>query len=212
MGYGRMQANAPNTKQWALIQTDYNSALAHLAKIRAENGDSTNKEVVVAVLDTGVDSEHPDLVDVLIEGYDAVGEANGTDDTNGHGTHCAGIIASQVKTADLSPLGVASSVSVKIMPIKVLDANGAGGFQAIEKGVRYAMRASLKPDVLSLSLGASLDYSDFDDDKKTMVNQLFKDAIADGIIVVAAAGNEAVLWEGSVGTAAVFFLKQLVST
>ena len=144
MGYGRTQANAPNTKQWALIQTDYNSALAHLAKIRAENGDSTNKEVVVAVLDNSVDSEHPDLVDVLIEGYDAVGEANGTDDTNGHGTLC-GITASQVKTADLSPLGVASSVSVKIMPIKVLDANGAGGFQAIEKGVRYAMRASRSP-------------------------------------------------------------------
>ena len=146
---------------------------------------------MVAVLDTGVDAEHPDLQDILIEGYDAVGESNGTDDTNGHGTHCAGIIASQVKTEGTSPVGVASSANVKIMPIKVLGADGSGGFQAIEKGLRYAMRADPKPDVLSLSLGAGLDYADMDDDARQMVNSLFDLAINEhNMIVVVAAGNE----------------------
>lgn len=191
LGMNMMQTLNPNEKQWAFTQTDYTNALAHLATLRNEGSGASENEVVVAVLDTGVDSEHPDLVDVLIEGYDAVGSSNGTDDTNGHGTHCAGIIASQVKSTDLSPVGVASSVNVKIMPIKVLDANGAGGFQAIEKGLRYAMRADPKPDVLSLSLGAGLDYGDLDANTKLLVNELFNKAINDhNMIVVVAAGNE----------------------
>ncbi|SMF84636.1 S8 family peptidase [Pseudobacteriovorax antillogorgiicola] len=179
----------PHPEQWALEQTDFTAAMNYLSTIQGGASNRSN-EVIVAVLDTGVDSEHPDLQDILVDGYDAVGSSTGTDDENGHGTHCAGIIASQVKTAGTSPLGVASRVNVKIMPIKVLDQNGAGGFQAIEKGVRYAMRSSPKPEVLSLSLGAGLDYGDLDDQTKTLVNQLFKDAVDAGIIVIVAAGNE----------------------
>ena len=184
-------ALAPQENQWALSQTNYQGALDHLNTILSEGTDVASNQVVVAVLDTGVDSEHPDLQDILVEGYDAVGSSTGTDDENGHGTHCAGIIASQVKTAGTSPEGVATQRDVKIMPIKVLDSRGAGGFQAIEKGLRYAMRANPKPDVLSLSLGAGLEYDDLDEDTRLLTNQLFKEAIEEhNMIVIVAAGNE----------------------
>ena len=89
-------------------------------------------------------------------------------------------------------MGVATSKNVKIMPIKVLGKDGSGGFQSIEKGMRFAMRSNPKPDVLSLSLGVGLEYSDLDASAKTLVNELFRRAIEDhNMIVVVAAGNEA---------------------
>ncbi len=181
----------PQSDQWALLQTNYSGALDHLNTILNKGDGASDSEVIVAVLDTGVDKDHPDLQDILIEGYDAVGTDTGTDDENGHGTHCAGIIAAQAKTSDTSPEGVAAQRNIKIMPIKVLDSRGAGGFQAIEKGIRYAMRATPKPDVLSLSLGAGLEYGDLDEDTKKLSNELFKEAIEKyNMIVVVAAGNE----------------------
>ena len=80
--------------QWALKQTEYAAALEHLETIGQSASANAKDEVIVAVLDTGVDLQHPDLVDILVDGYDAVDSGVGADDENGHGTHCAGIIAS----------------------------------------------------------------------------------------------------------------------
>ncbi len=103
----------------------------------------------MAVLDTGVDLEHPDLKSILVPGYDAVDSGSGTQDENGHGTHCAGIIAAQKNSSD-SALGVAAMAGVKIMPIKVLGGDGSGGFQAIEKGILWAIEHGAH--VISMSL------------------------------------------------------------
>ncbi|MCA2960232.1 MAG: S8 family serine peptidase [Silvanigrellales bacterium] len=169
-----------NAKQWALAQTDFESA----SKVFKD----TTREVRVAVVDTGVDAQHPDLKDVLVPGYNALDGSSRTDDDNGHGTHCAGIIASQAKSGTQAPLGVAARANVKIIPIKVLSKDGAGSSDAIEKGIRWAVKQG-KADVLSLSLGGGLE---FETVKKNggLSNEVIKEALDAGVIVVVAAGNE----------------------
>lgn len=180
-----------NEDQWALRQTDYEAALTLFQEMYAKNkerGENLENPVIVAVLDTGANRNHPDLKDILVDGYNASGEgeASAWDDANGHGTHCSGIIAAR-KTSDQSPIGVATMANVKIMPVKVLGDSGSGGFQAIEKGIRYAMAHGA--EVISMSLGAGMEYEDA---KKqgSLVNQVMEEAIAKGIIFVIAAGNE----------------------
>jgi major intracellular serine protease len=179
-----------NSKQWAMEQNQLDEALALLGSIRAtENGArNDNEPIIVAVLDTGVDPNHPDLQGILLEGQDFTGEGIGSADENGHGTHCAGIVAA-TKTAAEGPLGVAAPINVKILPIKVLGKKGGGGFQAIEKGIRYAMMQNV--DVISMSLGAGLEFSDINSKSNPLSNALIKEAIDAGILVIVAAGNEA---------------------
>jgi subtilisin family serine protease len=180
----------PDQDQWALNQTEYDEAVAlftRMAAVKARNL-GTNP-VIVAVLDTGVAKDHPDLKDILVKGYNATGEGSKEDwnDENGHGTHCAGIIAAR-KTTGQSPVGVATMAQVKIMPIKVLGGSGSGGFQAIEKGIRYAMDQGA--EVISMSLGAGLEYEDVEK-QGGLINKVLQDAIDKGIIILIAAGNEA---------------------
>lgn len=169
-----------NEKQWALEQTDFEAA--------SKVFQNTTREVRVAVIDTGVDAEHPDLKDVLLPGYNAIDGSSRTDDDNGHGTHCAGIIASQAKGGANAPLGVAARANVKILPVKVLSKDGAGSSDAIEKGIRWAVKQG-KADVVSLSLGGGLE---FDTVKRNggLANQVIKEALDAGVVVVVAAGNE----------------------
>ena len=74
--------------------------------------------VIVAVIDSGIDSNHPDIASNLIAGYDFVENDNIPNDLNGHGTHVTGIIGAVGNNAT-GITGV--SWSVKIMPLKVLD-------------------------------------------------------------------------------------------
>lgn len=175
--------------QWAYKQTRFTEAMNLFDKLIEKKGhNKEGNEVVVAVVDTGVDKDHPDLKDILTEGYNALDGSNNADDDNGHGTHCAGIIAGQFKTAGESARGVASNVKIKIMPIKVLAKDGGGGFQAIEKGIRWAVLNNA--DVISLSLGGGVEFSDLSSEDKKLENAIINDAIDKKVIVVIAAGNE----------------------
>lgn len=189
---------SPHPDQWAYKQTDYEDAIALFERMMAVKKRDISDEgepVIVAVLDTGVNKNHPDLKDILVSGYNATDEGGkgDWDDENGHGTHCAGIIGAR-KTSDESPVGVATMANVRIMPIKVLGGSGSGGFQAIEKGIRYAMDKGA--EVISMSLGAGLEYDDVAK-QGGLANQVIADAVAKGIIVVIAAGNEACPLGGS---------------
>jgi subtilisin family serine protease len=170
----------PNAQQWHLKQTRFDDAVKIL--------NNTTKEVKVAVIDTGVDSEHPDLKDVMLPGYNAIDGSSNTNDKNGHGTHCAGIIAAQGNSGTKAALGVAARGNVKIVPIKVLGDDGSGSSEAIDKGIRWAVEKA-KVDVISMSLGGGLEYTDV---KKAggLDNPILKEAIAKGVIVIVAAGNE----------------------
>ena len=90
---------------------------------------------IVAVIDTGVDENHPDLTGNLVAGYDFVDNDSVPNDLSGHGTHVAGIIGASGNNAT----GVTGiNWSVKIMPLKVLDNNGEGTIADVIEAIDYA--------------------------------------------------------------------------
>ncbi|BEL12317.1 hypothetical protein Q0Z83_105080 [Actinoplanes sichuanensis] len=140
--------------------------------------ESTGSEVVVAVIDTGVDGAHPDLAGNVLTGYDAIDDTEGGDsDGNGHGTHVAGTVAA-VAGNDAGIAGIAPDA--KILPIKVLDANGSGYTSDTAEGIVWAVDNGAQ--VINLSLGSDT----ATDAEETAVAY----AIENGVTVVAAAGNE----------------------
>ena len=143
---------------------------------KGENFDGvTGVGAIVAVIDTGVDLDHPEFQGRITNGYDFVDNDNEADDGNGHGTHVAGTIGGANDGTGIT--GVAPNAL--IMPIRVLGNNGYGYTSDIISGVYWS--ADNGADVINLSLGGG-GYS-----------QAMADAIAYasdlGSVVVMAAGN-----------------------
>jgi serine protease AprX len=135
----------------------------------------------VAVLDTGVDSTHPALTGVVASQQDFTGEGIG--DLQGHGTHCAGIIASQ----DGNRRGIAPGVS--IFDLKILDQNSNTQANWAIAGIQGAVTAGV--DVASNSWGFSHANGAWVDPDGTCVLCTAADnAVAAGVVFVVAAGNE----------------------
>jgi thermitase len=150
--------------------------------------------VIVAVVDSGIDSTHPDLANKILRdaggivGYDAFMRARSeAKDDRGHGTHCAGIVAAQINNG-IGVAGVAgwdgnpatSDFSyVKLMPVKVLDHRGTGTTAALAEGITWA--ADNGADVISLSVGSTV----WSETRSSAVRY----ALQKGCVVVAAAGN-----------------------
>jgi serine protease len=130
---------------------------------------------VVAVLDTGLDMTHEDLRGQVLEGVDLV-DGGVMDDPNGHGTHVAGIIAA-VSGNKVGVSGVAPDA--KILPVRVLDADGIGDHEVIASGIVWAVDHGA--DVLNLSLGGSED--------SEVLRVAVGYAVSHGVVVVAAGGN-----------------------
>ncbi len=159
-----------------------------------------SREVLVAVIDTGVDYNHEDLKGNIavnaaelggktgvdddgngyvddVYGYDfSRNRGNGMDD-NKHGTHCAGIIGAEANGKGI--IGI--SPLVKILPVKFLTASGSGTTEAAIKSIKYAVDQGAQ--VLSLSWGGG--------GRSELLDQEIQRAIKKGVLVVAAAGNEA---------------------
>lgn len=133
--------------------------------------------VTIAVVDTGVDKDHPDLKDNLIEGYDFVNNDTDPDDDNGHGTHVAGIAAA-ITNNGIGIAGVAGGA--KIMPVKVLSAEGSGTSLQVYLGIVYAAKHGA--DVINLSLGASA--------PSQLIKEAIEYAVKNDVVVVAATGND----------------------
>jgi subtilisin family serine protease len=139
--------------------------------------------VKVAVLDTGADLDHVDLKDAIVAKKDFTGD--GVEDTNGHGTHCAGIIAARRNRVGF--VGVAPKAELLIG--KVLGNRGTGSFSWIAAGVDWAVRQ--KAHIISMSLGGP-----------ASSNELFEamhKALAKGVLIICAAGNEGSLFQNSIG-------------
>ncbi|RAL26421.1 S8 family peptidase [Thermoflavimicrobium daqui] len=150
-----------------------------LKKVNAEQawdvtrGSSTVK---IAIVDTGVDYNHPDLAGKVDKGYDFVNNDNDPMDQQGHGTHCAGIAAAVTNNA----AGIAGMApNVRILAERVLDANGSGTLADVADGITHAADAGAK--VISLSLGGS--------SGATTLQNAVSYASSKGAVVVAAAGN-----------------------
>ncbi|MHB8080483.1 MAG: S8 family serine peptidase, partial [Candidatus Krumholzibacteriia bacterium] len=135
--------------------------------------------VVVAIIDSGVDIDHPDLR--IVTGYDfGDGDTNPDDNSAapGHGTCCAGVVASKVNNG-LGTAGIAAACA--IMPLKVADSAGSMYFTAIQSALRYA--ADNGAEVASMSLGAAISSDAATDDAILY-------AYSAGVVILAATGNE----------------------
>ncbi|MFA5996027.1 MAG: S8 family serine peptidase [Patescibacteria group bacterium] len=170
----------------------------------AHTNSATGSGVVVAVVDTGVDYGHEDLIGNIwvnsdetpsnnidddvngyvddYYGYDFIGDSptnlvpdHDPMDDAGHGTHVSGIIAAVDNTTGV--IGVATQA--KIMPVKVLDGAGYGSDYTVAQGIRYA--ADNGANVINLSLGSTV--------SSTTLKSAIDYAVNAGVLVIAAAGN-----------------------
>jgi subtilisin family serine protease len=117
----------------------------HVQKIwHKSNGDN----VIVAVIDTGCDSNHIDIKENIINGYNVISQSNNFSDGNGHGTHVAGTIAAI--NNNLGVVGIAPKT--KIMPIKALSDNGSGSNNDVASAIDYAVENGA--DIITMSLGS----------------------------------------------------------
>jgi thermitase len=156
------------TQQWGLRQVEAPAAWALMS--------GASRQVVVAVVDSGVDPTQPDLQGALVPGADFADSSGSTADQYGHGTMVAGVIAARGDNGQ----GVAGVCwNCLIMPIKVLDANGSGTATSIAEGIRWA--ADHGANVINMSIVLSGPDAD--------VAAAIAYAHDKGVIVIAAAGN-----------------------
>lgn len=146
--------------------------------VKAEQGwdrSQGSSNVTIAIVDTGVSITHPDLAGKTVPGFDFVDNDNDPDDTEGHGTHCAGIAAANTNNG----IGMAGlAPNCRIMPVRVLGPGG-GTTAWVVSGITYAVDNGAK--VVSLSLGGG-----FPD---TALQDAGAYALSKGALPIAAAGN-----------------------
>jgi VCBS repeat-containing protein len=156
------------TDQWGLRKIGWDAV---------HEGSLPSGSAVVAVLDTGVDSSHPDLTHIVLPGTSFVAGADAAVDGNGHGTWMAGIVAAETDNA----LGIAGVgfAGVRILPVTVLAADGTGQDSDIIAGLVYAADAGA--DVILMAF-SNTGYS-------AALQAAARYAWSKGAILVAATGN-----------------------
>jgi thermitase len=133
-----------------------------------------SQSVVIAIVDTGIDSSHPDLASKVVGEYSVIGKS--ARDGFGHGTHVAGIAAAATNN-DIGIAGMCPNCS--ILSVKVLDDKGSGYLSDVASGITYAAAHGAR--VINLSLGGSTV-------SQTMRSALAY-AVANNALPVCAAGN-----------------------
>jgi subtilisin family serine protease len=191
--------------QWGLFNDGGKAgkAGADISAMRAWAVTKGSDQVVVAVIDSGVDYAHPDLVHniwtrpEIIKAYededlgtiddqhglDLVGDNGDPMDSNGHGTHCAGIIGAEGGNG----IGIAGvNWNVKIMPLRFMDGDGAGTTKDAIEAINYVIdrrRAGVNVRIISASWGSNA--------RSRALEDVIRKAYDEGILFVAAAGNDA---------------------
>jgi len=142
--------------------------------------------IIVAVIDTGIDTNHPDLKDRIIGGRNFTTDFQGNpdlfEDNNGHGTHVSGTIVASLNQQGVS--GVAPKA--KILGLKALTGEGSGNYDWIIAAINYAVKwrgpQNERVRVICMSLGGPVDVPE--------MHQAIQRAVQQEISVVVAAGNE----------------------
>ena len=182
------QQSAVSGQQSAKIEAEIEEHVTQVNAPQVWEQGYTGEGVLVAILDTGVNYEHPDLADHLWDGgsqfpnhgYNVYDGSTETMDNRGHGTHCAGIICGD-GTGD-KHTGIAPDVT--LMCVKTLNDNGNTNANAICAGMEFAVEHGA--DVLSMSLGiANSSVSD-----REMIRQTCVNTLQAGVIAAVAVGNE----------------------
>lgn len=136
---------------------------------------NTGIGIKIAIIDTGIDVDHPDLVDNIKGGYNATSKKKSYDDENGHGTHVAGIIAAVDN--EIGVIGVAHEA--ELYAIKALDSYGDGYVSNIIEGIEWCIENNI--DIINMSFGMGND--------SVLLHEAVHKASSTGIVMVAAAGN-----------------------
>lgn len=123
-GYGEDYVNAQDFNAWILTTVDSVDDLP---------------EIIIAVIDTGADSDHPMIADRLVPGYDFENNDSNPEDDHGHGTHVSGTIID------------GTLPNVKVMALKALDADGYGDEAKIANAMEYAVLQGCSGANMSLS-------------------------------------------------------------
>jgi subtilisin family serine protease len=140
-----------------------------------------SSKIIVAVVDTGVQTDHPDLSGKVLTGYNFITDSAGQTDDNGHGTHCAGVIGA-IGNNGKGVAGVCWNVT--ILPCKFLDSSGNGYTSDAIEAINYAKDQGAS--VMSCSWGGG----SYSTALKTAIE-------ASGALVVCAAGNDGVNTDSS---------------
>lgn len=152
----------------------------------------TGKNIKIAILDSGINFEHPDFSYNIKRGYNTINPNDLPRDDNGHGTLVAGIIAAQ--NNNFGVLGIAPDA--EIYPVKVLDKYGEGDINNIVQGINWCIENKIQ--IINMSFAIFKDNS--------ILYNSIKKAVNAGIIVVASAGNS---YGGEVGYPAAY--KEVIS-
>ncbi len=156
-----------NPPSWGLDRTDQ-PALPLDERYTFPN---RGQDVTVFVIDSGIRVTHADFGGRAVAGFDAVEEGGTADDCNGHGTHVAGTIGGTAH-------GVAKSV--KLVAVRVLDCEGVGTNAAVIEALDFVTRTANGRAVANMSLSSAASEA---------VDEAVERAVAAGVTVVAAAGN-----------------------
>ncbi len=163
---GRQAAEAEDGNVWYSLDAQDDAAAPQAVRFRPRPAPTPKPApapapgngagILVAIVDTGIDLDHPEFAGRIAAGGKCFGTAAGCsgaaalgDDNNGHGTHVAGIVAAAAN-------GVGNTCvapSALLLPVKVLDANGSGAYTAVASGISYAAQQGAR--VISMSLGGS---------------------------------------------------------
>jgi serine protease len=127
--------------------------------------------VNVYVIDTGIRSTHAEFGGRVSSGFSSVGDANGTNDCNGHGTHVAGTIGG-------ATYGVAKGVT--LYPVRVLNCSGSGSTSGVIAGIDWVTNNHVSPAVANMSLGGGA---------STALDDAVRNSVASGVSYAVAAGN-----------------------
>ena len=153
----------------------------HLASLRAPAAwdiTSGRTNVLVAVLDSGIDAAHPDLAGQSTPGYDFVNNTPNPGDDFGHGTAVAGVLAA----AGNNGLGIAGiAFGCRVLPVKVMDRSGFAAYSSIAEGIHFAVEQGAR--VVNISIVGS--------QPSGALQEAIDFAWSNNVIVVASAGNYA---------------------
>jgi len=136
---------------------------------------ATGKGINVGVMDTGINTKHPDLAGAVIGGYDAVNDKSYEDDNN-HGTYVASVISARKNGIGI--VGVAPSAN--LYAIKVMDKDGRGYISDIIDGCQWAIKENIK--LLNMSFGSSY--------QSIAIKEAIDKMASNNVIILSASGNE----------------------
>src|SRR5215210_1806981 len=156
-----------------------------LVESDAAHATATGAGAVVAVVDTGVATGHQDLAAQLLPGHDFVQDDDTPQDGNGHGSHVSGIALASAGNG----IGISSvAPGARLLPVRVLGDDGSGTSEDVAAGIDWARTNGA--DIINLSLGSEVPIIGAAGGDE--IDAAIRRALAAGIVVVAAAGNNGV--------------------